>query len=277
MVLLEGKPIAELVIRGIMADPLFSEFQKQSMTAIVIDPTEEIRRFVGIKQRLATRLGMGFTVKEFPRTVSKSECIRAIEECNASPQCVGTIIQLPVPEFLDTHEVFNTVRCEKDIDVLSDAGFQNFFYHNSPVVPPVAGAIAMLCRAHDIPLAGRSVAVIGAGRLIGLPVLAWFSKQGAIVYSFRDRHAIIPEFLISADIVVAGSGDPESVTGSQLKDGVVVFDVGFSVQGGVAKGDVQFSSAQSKARMITPVPGGIGPLTVACLFKNALELVKQRG
>lgn len=276
--IVDGKALAKEVVQQLKTSAAVQEIAKNDKRIVVIavDPTPETLSFIKRKEAIAQELGIGFEKQQFGRGIRLDAFLRVIENFANMPEVIGVLIQLPLPGHLDLRLVFNAVPFQKDIDVLSDAAFYNFFYNNSSkVIPPVTAAIQLICAQYGIELAKKFVVVLGAGKLIGMPSLAWFAKQGCIVCSFNSWTDVMPSLLRQADIIVAGIGRPEAVKGEHLKPGVVVFDVGYNIVNGRSVGDVDFDSAKQKASLITPVPGGIGPLTVAMVFHNTVELYKQ--
>lgn len=272
---INGQELARQILADIRGDQAFPSFQRKTILVIAVEPSVETVRFIEAKRKIADSLGMGFSVQTLPPHISATTLINQISNRAYAPDIAGIIIQLPLPAHLDIHSVFNALPIAKDIDVLSEAAFHNYFYNGSAVVPPVTGAIEYVCQTQKIELKGKFVAILGAGKLIGAPTLAWFAKQGAQVCSFCDSASTICNILQQADIVVSGMGTPGFITKDMLKSGVVIFDAGFTVKDKKIFGDFDPEVLEEKASLYTPVPGGIGPLTVALIFRNALELHKQ--
>jgi methylenetetrahydrofolate dehydrogenase (NADP+)/methenyltetrahydrofolate cyclohydrolase len=272
---INGKELSQRLLDLIRKDPALKELQRKTIAVISVEPSPETVRFIEQKRLVAEDLGIGFSAETLPSDISVATLIQQIRSRAYAPETAGVILQLPLPLSLDIPRVFNALPIVKDIDVLSEAAFHNYFFNNSPVVPPVTGAIEYICQAHQIKLQGKLVAILGAGKLIGAPTLAWFAKQGAQVCSFCDSASAICDILQQADIVVSGVGKPGAVTKEMLKPGVIVFDAGFTIKDGKVFGDIDRETLEEKASLYTPVPGGIGPLTVAMIFKNALALYKQ--
>lgn len=275
MVIVEGKKIAEKVLAKLAQEPIRQELKDKKISAVVVEPTQETLHFVRQKEKVAQQLGLAFEVIKFSSVLSAKELSEKIRELGEDPLRVGIIIQLPLPAHLDQQMVFNAVPMLKDIDLLSDEAFHRLFLETEEVLPPVIGAIDYILKEHQINLEGKFAVVLGAGKLIGLPALSWLAKKGVESCSLRDWTDSAEYFLPQADILIAGLGKPEIIKAECLKTGVCVFDVGYSLVEGRVKGDVEFTLVSQKAEIITPVPGGIGPLTVACLFENVFKLYKK--
>jgi len=173
---------------------------------------------------------------------------KEIKKIAEDPNNSGVVIQLPLSENLNTEEILNLIPSEKNIEVSS----------------PVVCGIAHILKEYKISLKGKNIVLVGKGRLVGRPLTAWLKKQKLAVSNI-DK-------IKKADIIISGVGKPNLVTGDMVKKGVVVIDAGTSFRHGKLLGDVDFKDVSKKASYITPVPGGVGPMTVACLLKNLVKL-----
>jgi len=272
--IIDGIQLSEEIKNQIKNDPVFKEIVGKQVVAITVDGTEEISRFIRQKEKLASQLGLILKTLNFDRNISLKELIIEVEKLNSNQDVLGIIIQLPLPSHLDTPKLFNSISIFKDVDLLSEAAFNNFYYQNNSIFPPVVGAIDYIFRKYNIEVANKLAVVLGAGRLIGLPVLIWLAKNGVITFSFNDWYSAYQDVLKSADIIISGLGEPEIIKEDFIKEGVILVDTGFNIKDQKICGDSDFESLKNKASLITPVPKGIGPMTVALLFKNVLELYK---
>ena len=194
------------------------------------------------------------------------------------------IVQFPLPKHINTQSVLDRIPQRKDVDVLSSSSFAEFVFGTLSILPPTVAAIALLIKETlrqssgqaKRNLEGTQVAVVGAGRLVGLPVSLWLTQQGAIVSLIQKGTRNAPQLIKKADIVVSGVGKAGLITGTMIKKGSVIIDAGTSVESGRAQGDVDFKSVSKKAGYLSPVPGGVGPLTVACLFQNLFSLSRRK-
>lgn len=271
---INGKQLADEIVQKLKRTQALQRVVGKTVAALVVDETEEIAAFVKQKQRVGDALGLRVAVRAYPKTISLSDIVSEIQMLNVNPSVAGIIVQLPLPEHLDVRQVFNAIVISKDSDVLSDAAFGQFHSGVSLIAPPVAAAISHIMEYINMDIKDKFAIVLGAGRLVGMPVLSLFARMGIPACSFQDWSETVPEFLHRADIIVSGIGRPGVITGDMVKQGAVVFDVGYGFTNGKVCGDVDFVSVQPKASVMTPVPGGIGPLTVAMLFRNIVELNK---
>lgn len=230
-----------------------------------------IRNFISIKKRFAKDIGVLFSERSFPKNVSLSQLEETLRELNEDPEIAGIIVQLPLPSHLDTDAVLACIAPTKDVDVLSPKTYTMFQKGSSSILPPVAGAIAEICTQHKVIIRGRRVVILGNGRLVGAPAATWFRTQGGQVTVFDKLHPPSPANLKEADIIVCGMGQAGYVKPNMIKEGVVLLDAGTSESHGVIVGDVD-PRCEEIASVFTPVPGGIGPITVAMIFRNLVTL-----
>lgn len=218
--------------------------------------------FVKIKERVADRLHVVVVREQLDAQTTTALALRAIERLAAA--CAGIIVQLPLPPQIDTQAVLEALPAGLDVDALKA---------DAALAPPVAGAIAEVLARTGVPVAGKRAVVVGAGRLVGLPAAALLRTLGAQAEVVtKDDGALA--VLADADIVVLGAGVPGLVKPGMLKQGVVLIDAGTSEQGGRVAGDADPACADVAA-VFTPVPGGIGPIAVAMIFKNLFALARR--
>jgi methylenetetrahydrofolate dehydrogenase (NADP+)/methenyltetrahydrofolate cyclohydrolase len=239
--------------------------------AIVANETPATKSYLAIKTKRATNAGCVLGVQQFPRIVSIEELQSAITASGAD----AIIVQLPLPTGIDAQAVCNVIPIEKDADVLSDSARQKFARGDSDAcVPPVVGAIAEIFRVHDVDPRGKKAVVIGRGFLVGAPAALWLAQQGAQVTVVNRSTKDFVEALHSADIIVSGAGYSHLIKPEMLKQGVILIDAGTSESDGEVVGDAD-PACVGKCSLFTPVPGGVGPLAVACLFENAVALAER--
>lgn len=187
----------------------------------------------------------------------------------------AAIIQLPLPVGVDRKELCDSISVEKDADVLSSAARGKFESGDTgALLPPVVGAIRELFMRYAVDAKGKGAVVIGDGWLVGNPAATWLAQQGAQLHIVTRESKDLSAALRSADIIVSGAGSPGLITPDMLKTDVVLIDAGTSESGGTLAGDADLACA-AKCSLFTPVPGGIGPLAVACLFENAVTLAER--
>lgn len=274
MVILDGKALAEKIYTE-LREEVSKSAKKYRLAVILVGENAVIEKFVETKRKIGVRIGVDVRVYHFPESISATELRKRIAEIVHEEKNSGVIVQLPLPAHIEKQSILNAVVSEKDVDVLSARAVGNFSVGKSRIAPTVVGAIQELFREYKIDVKGKTVAILGAGALVGKPVAMWIMKESSVVTVITEETPNPEEILKKADIIISGIGRPGYITGDMVKDGVVVVDAGTSESGGKIRGDVDFDSVSKKASYITPVPGGVGPLTVAMIFKNLLALVRR--
>ena len=227
--------------------------------------------FINTKKRFGERSGIKVQVHYFkPDTDPEVLRLSILSIVDSSD---GVVVQLPLPEMVEERKVLNLVPPDKDPDVLNSFSRDAFEKCRGVVMPPVAAAVAEIFERSNISPRGKRVVVVGKGRLVGTPVAAWFRCQGVLPKTLdkNDPPEHISDSLSKADIVVSGIGVPGFITPDKIKKGTVLIDAGTSGRSGQVLGDIDPACVE-KSSLFTPVPGGVGPIAVACLFKNLLAL-----
>ncbi len=274
MILMDGKALAEKIYAE-LRDEVSKSAKKYRLAVILVGENAVIEKFVEKKKKIGEHIGIDVRVYHFPESISATELRKRIAEIVHEEKNSGVIIQLPLPPHIEKQSILNAVVPEKDVDVLSARAVGNFSVGKSRIAPTVVGAIQELFREYKIDVKGKTVAILGAGALVGKPVATWILRESSVVTVITEETPNPEEILQKADIIISGIGKPGYITGDMVKEGVVVVDAGTSESEGKIRGDVDFDSVSKKASYITPVPGGVGPLTVAMIFKNLLVLAKK--
>lgn len=283
MILLDGKALAEKI-----KNKLKSEYQKlgRKITLVIVQVGSNFvsEKFVEQKKKLGEELGISVVTRRYKDIISGSALRKNIAELAHDKKIDGIVIQLPLPSTLNVQDILNAVPPGKDVDVLSARAVGDFATGKSNVLPPVVGAIDALFREYGIEYADKKIVVVGAGRLVGKPVSGWLSRQDIGYCLLTDTTSRSSHCIKDADILISGAGKPKLITGDMVKEGAVIIDAGTSIvqpESGSRKpeavlaGDVDFDSVAPKSSYITPVPGGVGPLTVVMIFKNLLQLARR--
>jgi len=240
--------------------------------AVVVAPSPATESYLRVKSARARDAGMKMDVVRVADNATTEEVIEAVRAPGAS----SVIVQLPLPDQLDVEAILASIPEAQDADVLSANSYRAFEQGiEGALMPPVAAAVSEICVREGVALAHKKALVVGNGRLVGQPVWHWLQQQGAdALIVTRTTQDTLPLLLPNMDIVVTGAGSPGLITPEHLKQGVVLIDAGTSESNGAIVGDVDPRSA-GVASVFTPVPGGVGPIAVACLFRNAAILARQ--
>jgi len=267
-------------LRGEIARKVELLKQNHSITpglAVVLvgeDPASQV--YVRSKGKQTGEAGMNSYEHKLSVDTSEEELLRLIEQLNKDPDVHGILVQLPLPEHIDEESVINSISVDKDVDGfhLSNVGLLSIGAEG--IVPCTPLGSLMMLKDHLGDLSGKKAIIVGRSNIVGKPMAALLLKESCTVTIAHSRTRDLPGECRQADIVVAAVGRPEMVKGDWIKPGATVIDVGINriekEDGGTRLvGDVEFSSASEVAGAITPVPGGVGPMTIACLLHNTLQ------
>lgn len=277
--IIDGKSFAEGVRARAQkaAARLKAEHGLNPALAVVLvgeDPASQV--YVASKGKTAKALGIGSAERILPASVSQAELAAVIDALNADPAIHGILVQMPLPKGLDEDAILSRVDPLKDVDGFHPQNVAALALGRPGAVPCTPLGALMLLKAQLGSLEGREAAVIGRSRIVGAPMAQLLIRENATVTVAHSRTKDLPEIVRRAEIVVAAAGRPEMIKGDWLRPGAVVIDVGINrlPPGPDGKsrlvGDVDFASAAQAAGAITPVPGGVGPMTIACLMRNTV-------
>ena len=275
-VLLKGHSIAEKLqqdIRG-RADALVAQYgQKIKIAALSVGENEGSLVYLKSQQKVSEKMGIVHEIIQFPESVSLDRLIRAVNELNHDDAVHGVIIQMPLPEHLPMGKVLGVLDPQKDIEGIHADNLGLLVLKKSRLVPCTALAVMRTIEESGVDLYGSEVVIVGSSKIVGRPVaLLLMDKMATVtvcnIATFERSR--LREHVRRAEILIVAAGQPELIPGEWIRKGAVVVDVGINRVNGTIVGDVVFEEAVEKAGYITPVPGGIGPLTVTILMQNAV-------
>lgn len=268
--IINGRKIAEEVLEE-LKNEISTKGLKLRLAAVLVGDDVEFKKFVDLKGKAAERVGINFTIYRLPENIETGDLKNNMLEI--SEWSDGVLVELPLPKGIDQRVILSEIPVEKDVDVLSDRAQDLFYENKSKINPPAVEALKIVLEKNNISLKGKKVAVFGQGVLVGKPVAYWLEKQEAEVLVIRSKTENPAEISKEADIIISGVGKPDLVKGNMVKDGVIVIDFGYGKNAtGKMVGDVDFESVALKASLITPVPGGMGPILIAAVLKNLVVL-----
>lgn len=238
--------------------------------AILVEGNQLAESFLKIKQKAAEKIGVDFRIYKYPENISTSKLRKEVISLSKAKVNTGVIVELPLPKHLNTQHILNAIPETKDIDVLSQKSFGAFIMNRSKILPPVVEAVKVIFDKFNVDVKGKNVAVFGYGQLVGKPIAHWLLQNMATVIVINEFTKDPASLSKSADIIISGVGKPGLITADMVKNGATVIDFGYEEGSGL--GDIDFDAVVKKASLITPVPGGMGPIVVASLFKNLLKL-----
>lgn len=263
--IIDGRLLADKIYERVK-DRIAAMENAPTLGIFTCAPNFETKKYLALKERKAKAVGLRTIQYEVKEVATTDEVVAQIQ--SALPQVDGVILQLPFPKHMDHDVLLRAVPSEYDVDALNP--------NNELVLSPVVAACKEILGVYNISPFEQHVTILGSGRLVGGPAASWFMGQGAHVSVVTRDTAEISYYTKNADIIVCGAGDPGFLTPDMIKEGSVILDAGTSEDGGVLRGDAD-PRCSEKALLFTPVPGGIGPMTIAMLFENLCTLTEIRG
>jgi len=290
MTLLDGKKISNQIKDEISIE--VANMKKRGervphLAAVLVGSDGASLTYVGSKVKACERVGFQSTLIQMPETTSEIELLKQIKELNEDADIDGFIIQLPLPPQIDTQKVLLTVDPSKDVDGFHPQNFGKMALDMSTFIPATPFGILELLRRYEVETKGKHTVVIGRSHIVGRPMSILMSRRGwpgnSTVTLTHSNTKNISQITTQADIIISALGVPDFLKAEMVKDDVVIIDVGITrvedenaPKGYVIKGDVDFENVSKKASYITPVPGGVGPMTIAMLLKNTLLACEKR-
>jgi methylenetetrahydrofolate dehydrogenase (NADP+)/methenyltetrahydrofolate cyclohydrolase len=272
--LIDGKSLAASV-RGEQKDAIESlaaRGLRPGLAAVLVGDDPASRVYVRNKARACAETGVRSEVHEFPEQVSESALLDCIAQLNADPQVHGILVQLPLPRQLDTARVLAAVSPAKDVDGFHALNLGALLQGRPGFVPGTAAGVMRLLQHAGVPLAGRQAVIVGRSTIVGKPLAILLLQKDATVTICHSKTADLAAVTRQADILVAAVGRAKLITAGMVKPGACVIDVGVNrIADGTLVGDVDFGMVKETAGWITPVPGGVGPMTVAMLIVNTVR------
>lgn len=272
--ILDGKKLRDKIFED-LKEKLDKMEKKPALAVILVGENPASQIYVRNKKKTAEKLGINSIVYEYPENITEQKLLNKIIELNNNDNIDAILVQLPLPKHINKNKIIDTILPQKDVDGLTPYNLGKLFSGEEPYVYPCTPkGILLLLDEYNIEIEGKNVVVIGRSNLVGKPVAQMLLKRNATVTMCHSFTKNLSEITKTADIVVSAVG--KNVIGEKmLKSNCVVIDVGiFRDENGKISGDVDFEYASSIAAYISPVPGGVGPMTIASLMLNTVELAK---
>ena len=275
-ILMDGTKVAKSIESEIAKELSRKPNTKVTLATVLIGDDPASKLYVGMKERRAAAIGIQSKHIELPGDISMAQACEEIIKLAEDPEVHGILIQLPLPQQLNTHEIIDLLPPEKDVDGLSKNNLGKLIRGTEGLVPCTPLGVMRILEYYSIPTNGKRAVVIGRSTLVGLPQVLLLGRKGidATVTLAHSRSGDIGTLTKDADIIVAAAGIAHLVKKQHIKPGAAVIDVGVTRTDDGIRGDVDFDQVQSVAGAITPMPGGTGPMTVACLLENTLYAAK---
>ena len=278
--LIDGKAIAALsrAEQATRAAQLKEQGIEPALAVILVGEDPASKVYVRNKARACRECGIRSEVIRMSAETTQAELMAEIERVNSDPALHGLLIQLPLPAHLDEAAALAAVDWRKDVDGFHKMNAGALLEGEEGVRPCTPAGCMELLRRSNVPLTGANAVVVGRSNIVGKPMALMLLEANCTVTICHSRTKNLPDIVKNADIVVAAVGRANFITGDMIKPGAAVIDVGINRrEDGTLCGDVDFDAAQEKAGWITPVPGGVGPMTIAMLMKNTLDAAEKHG
>ena len=277
--IIDGKKEAE-VLREEIKKEIISIKKKTNrvpgLAVILIGDHIPSQIYVKNKEKSSKEVGINSNVIKYPYDVSEEEVLKKIKELNNDNSVSGILVQLPLPKQIRQKSIINSIDPSKDVDGFSPINVGNLASGYNGIIPCTPKGCLMLIKKIEKNLSGKHAVILGRSNLNGKPIAQLLLKENCTITIAHSKTENLKEKCLKADILVAAVGVANLVKKDWVKDGSIIIDVGINKQGDKIVGDVSFEEVKNKVKAITPVPGGVGPMTIACLLKNTLECFKAR-
>ena len=277
--IIDGKKEAQLLRDKIKKeiDSIKLKFNKvPGLTVILIGDFAPSQIYVKNKEKNAKEVGINSEVVRYPKEISEQEVLKKIRELNDNDAVSGILVQLPLPPQINKEKIINAIDPLKDVDGFHPINVGNLSSGYNATVPCTPLGCLLLIKKNEPNLSGKHAVIIGRSNLNGKPMAQLLLKENCTVTIVHSKTKDLKTECLKGDIVVAAVGVAKLVKSDWVKQNSIVIDVGINKVGDKIVGDVEFETVKKKAKAITPVPGGVGPMTIACLLKNTLECFKGR-
>ena len=276
--ILDGKALANLLgknlkerVKNLKAEGITPHF-----CVINIGDDTASKIYVRSKKRKAEKLGIIQDIYQMPADTRQQGVLDLIDKLNTDPEINGLMVQMPTPEQINADELLARIDPNKDVDSLTPANVGRLWLKDHFVEPATAEGIMALLKHYEIPLNGKNVVIIGRSNIVGKPLAALMLEKNATITIAHSKTQNLASLTKRADVIVSATGEPCLIKADMVKDGVIVVDVGINRVNGKLVGDVDFDAVKEKASYITPVPGGVGPLTVQFLMEAVVNLTRRQ-
>mgnify|MGYP005717646831 FL=1 len=277
--IIDGKKESEVIKNEIKRE--ISDLKKKSgktpsLTVILIGDFAPSLIYVKNKEKSAREVGINSEIIRYPKNVSEKDILEKIEELNNNDEISGILVQLPLPSQISKEKIINAINPSKDVDGFNPINVGNLSSGYDSIVPCTPLGCLLLIKKIEPNLAGKHAVIIGRSNLNGKPMAQLLLKENCTVTIVHSKTNDLQNECLKADILVAAVGVPNLIKKDWVKKNAIVIDVGINKVGEKIVGDVNFDELKDNVKAITPVPGGVGPMTIACLLKNTLTCFKAR-
>ena len=280
MILLDGKALSEKIKEEVKIEVAQLVEEKQitpGLAVILVGNDAASATYVASKAKSCKNAGIYSVVHEMPESITQEELLETIQRMNENPKLDGILVQLPLPKHIDTTVVLEAINPLKDVDGFHPYNVGRMVSNLDAFLPATPFGVMRMFQEYGIELSGKNVVVIGSSDIVGKPMASLLINAKATVTVCNSRTKDLKAHTLAADIVVIAVGVPYLLKADMVKDGAVVIDVGINrLETGKLVGDADFESLKDKCSHLTPVPGGVGPMTIGMLLKNTIKAAKLR-
>ncbi|HYE22559.1 MAG TPA: bifunctional 5,10-methylenetetrahydrofolate dehydrogenase/5,10-methenyltetrahydrofolate cyclohydrolase [Verrucomicrobiae bacterium] len=272
--IVDGKLIADKILQRLKAK-ISKENLHPVLAVVLVGKDKPSQTYVRKKQEAAESIGVKFLLYEFPQTIKNENLVfemKKIQKQNIS----GIIVQLPLPKSIDKKLILNQLDSDLDVDYLSWESLGKLVVGENTLIPPAPGAVLEILNQFKIPLKGKHIVLVGQGDLIGKPLTNLLMHMPVTLSVCNKYTKDLKTLTMQADVLITGAGKYNLIRGDMIKPGAVVIDAGVSFEKGKMHGDVNFDEIYKKAKLVTPTPGGVGPITVAKLLENTVAIAEKK-
>jgi methylenetetrahydrofolate dehydrogenase (NADP+) / methenyltetrahydrofolate cyclohydrolase len=278
MKIIDGREMAEKIKDDITAKIVEQNGQRPNLAIVLVGEREDSQLYVSLKEKEAVKVGIDTHLYKCPENVSQEEIIKIIEFLNNDDMIDAILVQLPLPESLETDKIMGAVNPKKDVDGFHPENIKKFMStcDHRHVMPPVVEVVLEILKNINFISPNKKAVIIANSEIFGKTLAKALECRGMIVKTIKKDADSLKDLCLESDLIISAAGEPKLITGKMIKKDAVIIDVGISKKDGRVCGDVDMESVKNKDCQLTPVPGGVGPMTIAMAFKNTLELFKKR-
>ncbi|OEH85666.1 bifunctional methylenetetrahydrofolate dehydrogenase/methenyltetrahydrofolate cyclohydrolase [Desulfuribacillus stibiiarsenatis] len=275
--IIDGKRISSEIRESLRKEVelLKSQGMQPGLAVVIVGEDPASQTYVRNKAKACEDIGIYSEKYELDASITQHQLLEKIDELNSDSRIHGILVQLPLPKGIDEQAVIERISAEKDVDGFHILNAGKLLVGQKGFVPCTPAGVIEMIRRTGVSMAGKHVVVIGRSNIVGKPVSILALQENATVTICHSKTNNLHEMVKMADIVIAAVGRPQMITGDMIKDGAIVIDVGINRVDGKLVGDVNYKEAEEKASFITPVPGGVGPMTITMLLQNTVEACKR--
>lgn len=279
MQILDGKALALEIQQTIKQE--VQELSKQQITpglaVILVGDDPASQSYVNMKAKACSQTGIYSTTHKMPESITEEALLQTISMMNENPNIDGILVQLPLPKHINTTAILEAISPKKDVDGFHPFNMGRVFTNLDGFIPATPMGVITLLEHYKVPIEGKNVVIVGASNIVGKPLGALFLNKNATITLCHIYTQNLANHTKNADIICVGVGKPNLITQDMVKEGAIVVDIGITrLENGKIVGDVDYDNVAPKCSYITPVPGGVGPMTIASLLQNTIKAAKLR-